>query len=55
VNDFPQSNKVPDAMLKLGIINKRLGSDVKAQSWFNQLIKQYPDSKAAQSAQQYLS
>lgn len=55
VNKYPQSNKVPDAMLKLGIINKRLGNDAKAQSWFGRVTKEYPQSSSAQSAKEYIS
>lgn len=54
VNQYPKSTKVPDAMLKLGIINKRLGNDAKAQSWFARVTKEYPQSTAAQSAKEYI-
>ncbi len=55
VNKYPKSSKVPDAMLKLGIINKRLGKDAKAQSWFARVMKEYPQSTSAQSAKEYVS
>lgn len=54
VNQYPKSSKVSDAMLKLGIINKRLGDDTKAQVWFTKLEKQYPLSTQAKSAKQYM-
>lgn len=54
IAQYPQSNKVPDALLKLGMVNKRMGDDAKAQSWFNQLIKQYPQSASAQAAKEYV-
>lgn len=53
VNQYPKSSKVPDAMLKLGIINKRLGNDTKAQAWFARVMKEYPQSSSAQSAKEY--
>ena len=54
VNQYPKSSKVPDAMLKLGIINKRLGNDAKAQTWFARVMKEYPQSSSAQSAKEYI-
>lgn len=53
VSQYPKSSKAPDALLKLGVINKRLGNDVKSQEWFVRLLKDYPQSKPAQSAKEY--
>lgn len=55
VNQYPSSSKVPDALLKLGIINKRLGNDAKAQVWFARVTKEYPQSTSAQSAKEYIT
>lgn len=52
VNQYPKSSKAADAMLKLGVINKRLGNDAKSAEWFARLSKEYPQSKAAQSAKE---
>lgn len=54
VTQYPKSNKVPDAMLKLGIVNQKLGDQTKANEWFTQLIAHYPDSNAARMAKSYL-
>lgn len=54
VTQYAKSNKVPDAMLKLGIVNQKLDDQAKANEWFTQLIKQYPDSNAARMAKSYL-
>jgi tol-pal system protein YbgF len=54
VAQYPKSNKVPDAMLKLGIVNQKLGDQAKANDWFMQVIKQYPDSNAARMAKTYV-
>ena len=54
VTQYPQSNKVPDAMLKLGIVNQKMGDQAKANDWFMKVIKQYPDSNAARMAKSYL-
>ncbi len=55
VKQYSQFNKVPDALLKLGIINQRLGNDAKAQEWFARLVKEYPQSASAQSAKEYIT
>lgn len=47
---FPSSTKVPDALLKAGLCNKRLGQDALAQRYFEQVRKEHPTSDAAQSA-----
>lgn len=49
------SNKRPDAILKLGLISKAEGDKDKAGKFFQLVVKQYPDSTAAQLAQQELS
>ncbi|MCD8500142.1 MAG: tol-pal system protein YbgF [Gammaproteobacteria bacterium] len=55
VDNYPQSPKAPDALLKLGMISQRMGDPAKAKQWFERLIKEYPDSKSAKSAKQYMS
>ncbi len=44
---FPAGNKVPDALLKLGITSQKLGNPVKAKECFDQLARQYPQTEAA--------
>ncbi len=44
---FPAGNKVPDAMLKLGMCHQRLGNGAKAKATFDRLVEQYPQSDAA--------
>jgi len=55
VDNYPQSPKAADALLKLGMINQRMGDAAKAKQWFERLVKEYPDSKSAKSAKQYIS
>lgn len=55
VDNYPQSPKAADALLKLGMINQRMGDAAKAKQWFERLVKEYPDSKSARSAKQYIS
>jgi tol-pal system protein YbgF len=54
INDFPQSGKVPDAILKLGIIDYDTGRYATAREQLNDVIKRYPDSSAAKLAQKRL-
>lgn len=49
------SSKRADAILKLGMISRAEGDADKAGKFFQLVIKQYPDSTAAQMAQKELS
>jgi tol-pal system protein YbgF len=44
---FPVGNKVPDALLKLGISHLRLGDPTKAKECFDRLAQTYGQSEAA--------
>jgi tol-pal system protein YbgF len=44
---FPAGNKAPDALLKLGLSEQKLGNPVKAKESFDRLARQYPQSPAA--------
>ena len=46
VTRFPAGNKAPDAMLKLGMSQMRLGNPVKAKEVFDRLAQNYPQSEA---------
>lgn len=50
VEQFTDSSKRPDAMLKLGVIAQRTGDAATAKSWFDQVRSEYPDSSAAKLA-----
>jgi tol-pal system protein YbgF len=43
----PESTKVPDALLELGLTEKKLGSDAKAKAAFVRLKTEFPKSEAA--------
>jgi len=47
VTRFPAGNKVPDALLKAGICDQKLGNPMRAKGWFDRLAQQYPQSDAA--------
>ena len=44
---FPLGGKTPDALLKLGICQQKLGNPEKAKAYFDKLAKEYPRSDAA--------
>jgi tol-pal system protein YbgF len=44
---FPYGNKAPDALLKLGVTQQKLGNAAKARESFDRLARQYPESDAA--------
>lgn len=54
VVDFPERDKVPDAMLKLGYSYAELGKKEKAEEVLRDLISIYPKSPAADLARQRL-
>ena len=51
---YPEHNKVPDSLYKLADVERRLGNADKARGILQQVVAQYPDSSAAQLAQQDL-
>lgn len=54
VEQYSDSNKAPDAMLKLGIINQQQGNNTEAKKWFDAVTTQYPNSSSARLAKNYL-
>ena len=49
---FPLGNKVPDALLKLGICQSKLGNPTKARASFERLQREFPRSEAARRVPQ---
>lgn len=54
LSQFPDSNKVPDGMLKLGYCQAQLGQKDRARTTFNEVLRLYPMSDAARFAQSQL-
>lgn len=54
IERYPNSNRVPDATLKLGYIAQEQDRIEDARARFNAVIEQYPDSQAAGLAKQRL-
>ncbi len=52
---YPQSKRLPDALLKLGYIYAERGDTARAKEVLQKLIQVYPDSEAAGLAEQRLS
>ncbi|TRX56375.1 tol-pal system protein YbgF [Thalassomonas sp. M1454] len=50
INNFESSSKRSDAMLKLGMVAQKQNNNSKAKSIYNNLIKEYPGTSAAQLA-----
>ncbi|GEK10420.1 tol-pal system protein YbgF [Pseudoalteromonas peptidolytica] len=55
VTNFPESNKRPEAMLKLGTILNEQGKTTEAKTLLNKLIKEYPSTTPAKLATERLA
>ncbi len=53
-NNFEASPKRADSLLKLGMIAKQANDNASAQSFFEQVVAEYPGSTSARLAQQQL-
>jgi tol-pal system protein YbgF len=54
VDNYPQSAKLPDALLKVGYCHIELGNREAARTALQQVMRQYPDTTAARLATQRL-
>jgi len=54
VSQYPQSAKIPDALLKAGYCQAELGNRDAARTSLQQVMRQYPDTTAARLATQRL-
>lgn len=50
-SDYPQSAKVPDALLKIGYCYYELGAHAKAREVLSQVASRYPNTTVAKSAE----
>lgn len=55
IQGFPGHGKEPDALYKMGTVSDQLGDTVNAKSYLQDVIRRFPDSKAAKLAAGYLS
>ena len=51
VNNYPDSSKRSDAMLKLAMVEQKENNPAKAVAIYKKLIAEYPNSSAAKLAQ----
>jgi tol-pal system protein YbgF len=49
---YPRGNKVPDALLRIGLCYRQMGDSARARRVLDRLRMQYPDSVAARMASQ---
>ena len=52
VDDYPRSDKLPDALLKVGYCQQQLGNSAAARTVLQQVVRQFPDTTAARLATQ---
>lgn len=55
IENYPEGNKVPDALLKVGYCLATLGEPESAATVYGELIARYPESAAAETARQRLA
>jgi tol-pal system protein YbgF len=55
IEDYPQSDKLPDALLKIGYCNFELRNFTAARQSLMEVIRLFPDTSAANLAQQRLA
>ncbi|MEK7840678.1 MAG: tol-pal system protein YbgF [Pseudomonadota bacterium] len=55
LKDHPDSDKAPDAQLKIGYVHIELGEPDKARLALADVVKRYPNTRAARSAEERLA
>jgi TolA-binding protein len=55
INEQPDGNKVPDAMLKMALAYKELGNRAKTRSLLEKLTNRYPTTNAGRLGKKKLS
>lgn len=55
IKDFPQSNRLPDAMLKTAYIEQSQGNQIEARILFQEIVNYHPKSDAAIAAKNQLA
>jgi tol-pal system protein YbgF len=54
LNEYPQDAKVPDALFKLGRVQYIKGNPQRAREYLERVIREYPDSRAARLAGDFI-
>jgi tol-pal system protein YbgF len=55
ISDYPQSRRVPDAMLKTAYIEQSQGNEIEARILFQEIVNMHPQSDAAIAAKNQLA
>ena len=55
IKDYPQSRRVPDAMLKTAYIEQSQGNQIEARILFQEIVNMHPQSDAAIAAKNQLA
>ncbi len=55
INDYPQSRRLPDAMLKTAYIEQSQGNQIEARILFQEIVSKHPQSDAAIAAKNQLA
>jgi TolA-binding protein len=55
IEQYPQSDKVPDALLKIGYSQVELGDRSAARTSLQEVMRQFPDTTAARLASDRLN
>ncbi|HUF72416.1 MAG TPA: tol-pal system protein YbgF [Gammaproteobacteria bacterium] len=55
IDDYPLSNKLPDALLKIGYSNHELGNRDAARQALLRVLREYPDTEIATRAEERLA
>ncbi len=50
LDDYPRSNKIPDALLKIGYSHDELGNTDSARQALLRVVREFPDAAAADLA-----
>jgi thiol-disulfide isomerase/thioredoxin len=45
VQDFPNVEDAPDALMQLGMVNEFIGKETEAKNWYAELVKNFPKSQ----------
>jgi hypothetical protein len=46
VEDYPQGEDTPDALIQLGMVSELMGKETEAKNWYKQLVKNHPEKKS---------
>jgi thiol-disulfide isomerase/thioredoxin len=45
VQDFPNAEDTPDALMQVGMVNEFIGKETEAKNWYGEIVKNFPKSQ----------